>query len=164
MSLTRNRLVNARHITLVAVLLLPLIAPAAGMYKWVDKDGNVHFSDRPPEEEQVSVEELELDLDLDPEREAEGVTRLEDSQNSLDERRQTRTAAEERRARQRAEVEKKAAQRQAQCHLARSNLAVLREQRPVYTFNDKGERVYIEDQHRQARIDESQRAVTQYCN
>ncbi len=153
---------NARHLAILA-LLLPLVAPAAGMYKWVDKDGNVHFSDRPPEEEQASVEELELDLDLDPGREAEGATRLEDSQNRLDQRRQTRTAAEERRAKQLAEAEKKAAQRQAQCHLARSNLQVLQEQRPVFTFNEQGERVYVEDQQRQARIREFEDAVRQYC-
>ena len=33
-----------------AVVVLYLVAPSlsAQMYKWVDKDGNLHFSDRPP--------------------------------------------------------------------------------------------------------------------
>ncbi len=151
---------------LLLVLLMGLLPPASGAggaYKWVDKDGNVHFSDRPPEEAEESVEELELEADIDPARAAEGQARLDDSINSLEQRRSAQDAAAEQRQRQQTEAEREAARRQARCHLARSNLQVLREQRPVYSFDEKGERVFVEDQDRQARIERHEQEVREFC-
>ncbi len=39
-------------------LLLPCLASAAGIYSWKDKEGNVHFGDRPPVE--ARSEQLEV--------------------------------------------------------------------------------------------------------
>lgn len=39
--------------TIIAVLLISLDASSGKLYKWVDKDGKVHFSDKPPADQQA---------------------------------------------------------------------------------------------------------------
>lgn len=51
----------------------------------------------------------------------------------------------------------------AACNTARHNLSVLNEQRPVYTLDNKGNRVFVEDKDRGARIAEAQRSVAASC-
>ncbi len=41
------------------LLLLPLAA-SAGVYRWLDKDGKVHYSDKPPPPEVLKMEERKL--------------------------------------------------------------------------------------------------------
>jgi len=60
--------VTIRPLVFAAVLLLPLAAAAAGVYKWKDADGNMHYSDTPPPEDvsakaQGGVTEMQLNAD-----------------------------------------------------------------------------------------------------
>src|SRR5579859_2703606 len=59
---------SIRPLVLVAALLLPLAAAAAGVYKWKDAEGNMHYSDTPPPEDvsakaQGGVTEMQLGAD-----------------------------------------------------------------------------------------------------
>lgn len=51
----------------------------------------------------------------------------------------------------------------AECMNARSNLAVLKGQHPVYHVDDKGERKYLQDSERQSAIAAAQRRVDESC-
>lgn len=51
----------------------------------------------------------------------------------------------------------------AACNSARRNLSVLNEQRPVYSYDNKGNRVYIEDKDRPNNIAEAQRSIAASC-
>ncbi len=51
----------------------------------------------------------------------------------------------------------------AACNNARHNLGVLSEQRPVFSYDNKGNRVFVEDKDRAARIAEAQRSVAASC-
>ena len=51
----------------------------------------------------------------------------------------------------------------AACNSARHNLGVLNEQRPVFSYDNKGNRVFVEDKDRAARIAEAQRAIAASC-
>lgn len=51
----------------------------------------------------------------------------------------------------------------AACNTARHNLGVLNEQRPVYSYDDKGNRVYVEDKDRASKIAATQRTITDSC-
>jgi uncharacterized protein DUF4124 len=52
----------------------------------------------------------------------------------------------------------------AACNAARHNLGVLREQRPVYSYDKKGNRVFVEDQDRAATIAATERSIADNCN
>jgi len=54
--------------------------------------------------------------------------------------------------------------RLANCATARNNVNVLNEQRPVYSYDDKGNHKYVEDKDRAAAMAEAQRQVSQNCN
>jgi hypothetical protein len=51
----------------------------------------------------------------------------------------------------------------AACNAARHNLGVLSEQRPVYSYDNKGNRNYVEDKDRAGRIAETQRLISERC-
>ena len=54
-------------------------------------------------------------------------------------------------------------QRMANCQTARENVNVLNEQRPVYTYDDKGNHKYVEDKDRPAAIATARQQVTDNC-
>ncbi len=51
----------------------------------------------------------------------------------------------------------------AACNTARGNLGVLNEQRPVYSYDNKGNRVYVEDKNRAATIAQTQQQISANC-
>ncbi len=73
---------SGRFLTLLCLLTLPLLAHA-GVYKWVDANGQTHFGDRPPA--QAASSEVEVNAApsrTDPSAEArhQNVTRFLDEQ------------------------------------------------------------------------------------
>lgn len=54
-----------RTVLLVAGLLLPLVASPQEIYRWVDKDGVVHYADQPgaPNAERIDVTSFERETD-----------------------------------------------------------------------------------------------------
>jgi hypothetical protein len=51
----------------------------------------------------------------------------------------------------------------AACNSARHNLGVLNVQQPVFTYDNKGNRVYVEDKDRADRIADAQRTIAASC-
>ncbi len=51
----------------------------------------------------------------------------------------------------------------AACNTARHNLGVLNEQRPVFSYDNKGNRVFVDDKDRANAIAETQRSVAANC-
>lgn len=89
-------------------------------------------------------------------------TRLPTWQEAEQESRRKRIEAENRAQAQQAQ--KAAAHEKMQrCAAARRDLAALKEARPVYSLDDKGQRQYVEDKDRPAVLAEVQRAVASEC-
>jgi hypothetical protein len=157
----------------IAAYILPLlagslVATASEVYRWVDDEGNVHYSDTPPE----NVESEEVEIDVAP---AAG----DGSAERLLER------AEQSRARLAAEREAKVAETEAQkarqaadsqrCVYARQQMISLQQQLPVYRdetgkFRTKsrydvyeGEREYLDDRQRALEIIRVQKDIERYC-
>lgn len=64
-----------------------------------------------------------------------------------------------------AQNERIAAQnRMLRCNLARQQLGVLKEARPVYSYDNKGERIYVKDENRAAQVSSAERRVAEQCN
>lgn len=138
-------------------------ASAQEMYKWVDADGNVHYSDRPPETEQA-VEEIAVDASISASRRAEGQARLEASRTALNDRRRAQLSQSQEQAQLQAEAANRQAARDELCAQARRNLGVLTRQGPAYSVNDAGERVYVDDNQRDAEIARYRSVIAQACN
>jgi hypothetical protein len=152
------------------VLLLAggLLAADSEVYKWVDEEGNVHYSDTPPE----NVESEEVHIDVAPAA-GDGPTerllkRAEQSRARLAEEREERAAAME------AEKSQHAADSQ-RCTYARQQMISLQQELPVYrdeagkfrTLSQydvyEGRREYLDDRQRAAEILRVQQDIEQYC-
>lgn len=54
--------------------------------------------------------------------------------------------------------------RSVRCEKARHALGVLKTERPVFRYDNKGDRQYLEDSKRGAEINAAQRGVAENCN
>ncbi|MFH2135716.1 MAG: DUF4124 domain-containing protein [Pseudomonadota bacterium] len=145
-----------------ALLLLSFIplSAQAGLNKWVDENGKVHYSDSPP-----------IDAKVESVRNVAGkgqaAAPADYSSKSYSQR-----EAELKKARQeKKEASEKSAQEAAQkqarkrsCAAARENLRSLESGTRLVTFDDKGERRFIDDAERAQRLNSAREAVKSNCD
>ena len=55
-----SRLAGSRALLFIIMSLIAFSCPAK-IYKWVDKDGNTHFSDKPPKDKRLKASQQNLD-------------------------------------------------------------------------------------------------------
>ena len=141
-----------RRTTKVSVFLtcsLAIAAVHAEVYKWVDDQGKVHYSDAPPRG--TAAKKIELPVTTPQQRE-NAQQRLK---AFLDQRKaqeaihnQERSDKREAQAAKRWEKE----ERLGRCLAAQEQLDLLQLGRPVFDMDEKGQRVYLEDKDRPAEI------------
>ena len=143
---------------LTAVLLLAAL-PAAAIYKWVDEKGVTHFSETPPPDgrKATKVEPKVTPPSGPVAPPADWKKREQESRKSRLEREMSDDAA-------RARAHNEAAERANKCSRAKRDLEVLGSQRPVYSRNDRGEKVYVEDKDRPAEIAAARREIEAHCD
>jgi Domain of unknown function (DUF4124) len=134
-------------------------AAAAAMYKWVDEKGVTHYSESPPPDGKAS--RVELPPTAPSSAPAETVQTWKDRDIEFRRRR-----LEQEQAQDKADAAAKhaAAQREGRCLQARSRLDILQSERPVYHVNERGERVYLEDQERASAIEQWRKQADTYCD
>ncbi len=144
------------RISLLLALLLAIDA-FAGVYRWVDENGNVQFTDRPPPGAEESDELTIRSQGSAPE--SPPVDRKEARDRLLEqfqrEREQKKAAAEKERQ------EKK--QRQKRCNYAKQLLTDYLEHGALYERLPNQERRYLTNQERDAEIARARADVKQWC-
>ncbi len=167
----RNILVCTSVVLLVGCISLAISAIAtAEIYKWVDEDGVVHYSDNPPQD--AESETVQLRSTTPPAGSSEALKRQLEQSEKASERR-----AEKRRAASAAKKSKKAARgaQDSRCFMARVRLAVLQEQLPVYRDKQgqfrvhrdgdpySGKREYIDDATRASEVARAHQEIKSSC-
>ena len=146
--------------TLHAILLVLPVAVAAQTYKCKNADGKVSFQDRPCQGNssggQVVVKPTAPSADA-----AELAKMKADASASRDKSLEQHRLQQEVRDRNR-QID--AHNRAVNCERARQALGTLKSQRPVFRYDNNGERQYIEDSKRQAEISAAQQAVAEHCS
>ena len=119
-------------------------------YKWLDENGRVVYGDTPPAG--VKAERLNTTV---PPTDPNAVRDLATKDAELRKRQQQRIddAAKEEKARTDANLVRR------QCQQAVGRVKTLREDANVYTYNDKGERVYLEGAAREEAIAQNQKVM-----
>ena len=139
---------------LMLCVLLVTRAAAAEIYRWVDENGEVHFSDRPrPGASTVRVPKAPAPAPAEAGR-AERQRRLLEAWQA--ERIRKREA--------RSQAEAQARERRRNCAIARDNLRQYRSARAVYRLNAEGERVFMDDTERSRLIAQWQGEVARWCD
>ncbi len=137
---------------LLAALLLPLVSAAAQVYKWVDEQGQIHFSQTPPE--QIQAEVVELPRNPPPAKE-----RLEQLKKRAEE--PLKRAAEQKKKRQ--QEEERARELEAFCEQQRKELEGLLNAQRIYVTDAQGNRIRAPEEERQARIRKVRESLAEHC-
>ena len=137
--------------------MMAFAVAAQTMYKWVDESGRTHYTDTPPPDGKGQKIDVRAPPPSAPVAPAQTFQEKEQAQRSEKLQKDQATKAadlEEARAK---------ALKKGRCIEARRQLGVLAVQRPVYTINEKGEKVYMEDKDRQTQIDKWQAYADEFC-
>ena len=124
-------------LVLISVCLMPLSANA-GVYKWVDANGQTHFGDRPPVQaasSEVTVKAAPASVDAGARERHQRMTEFLEQQQEEREARQSANAKAEEKAEKQAEL----------CRKLRARLKFLASVSTFYNINDQGERVYVNE-------------------
>jgi hypothetical protein len=140
-------------VVLLALCLAAFAASAQTMYKWVDEKGTTHFSEDPPPDGKATKVEVKPV--------APGTQRSDEWRQRELESRQRRAEKEGVEAQSRGRDQ---AQRAQRCRYARRELDLLKNTNRVYSLNNKGERVYMEDQDRPVEIEKWTREADRNCD
>lgn len=128
----------------------------AGLYKWTDAQGKVHYSDQPPT------------LNAQPIRapaagQADATREATQSLNARDQAYQKRRKeTEEARAKADQEAEQARVQRE-NCAKARANLDTLQNKPRVFATNAAGQRIYMDEAARADALAGNQKIVADAC-
>lgn len=149
------------RLLLLLVLMPCALSPAlaAGVYKWVDEQGQVHFGERPPAKGRAQ----ELQLKVQPAAPAAVPNEAErrDSEQRL------LRAFEEEREQKKAQEQKSRedqAQRERNCALARDRLRRYRSAGSLYNLDQQGNRVTLAEGERAAAEQRAEQDVARWCD
>jgi len=129
---------------------------AGGVYKWVDKDGNVHFGDQPTDGHASQIAQPKTQVPSDPVYQ-ERLQRQKQYLNArAEEREQAKQKAEE------AKIQK--AERQAKCQKAKEQLAYLEAHARLYATLPNGEQKYLTAEEREAELAKMRQQIAEFCS
>jgi len=159
----------SRRIRVAVLAILPSLAlvPVAGaegtIYKWRDKEGNVHYTECPPppgcKVETVVAEPVPSEQQVRQAQERLDKLLAEQEQSAAG-REQERLQRE----RQQVAAMQVAIARKRACIAAQQNLYALLMNRPVYSINEKGEREFLDDAAHKAEIEHQRQLIQDNCH
>lgn len=149
-----------RFLLVLLLLTLPFAA-FAEMYRWVDGQGRVHYSDQPPPKGAKSSSTVAAPPPPSYSPSGEG-TQAKTWQEKDAEFRQRQSAQAEAQAKKEKE-EADAKQKKQNCEIARKQLQILESGQRVSDVNPQGEREYLDDAARKKAIEDARRTVDTWC-
>ena len=139
------------------VLILLIVAPVnAGIYKWTDSDGNIHFGDRPAEID--SATELKININKNTgftnssghQKEREYLLKtIEKDKKEAAENKKKKLAADKKRKKRCASY-----RRSYQSHIQSSR---------TYSMTPDGVKTYLTDEERLASKKRLSKGISKYC-
>jgi hypothetical protein len=133
---------------LISLALCISIAQAQQLYKWVDAEGNMQFSNQPPPQD-AEAETLELDV----------TAPLQSAEPAAEETSENDTQATD--GNEGGMTPEQL--RQNNCNVARRNQALFSSSEKLMIKHDDGKMYKITEEERQARLAEAQKHVDHYC-
>lgn len=139
------------------------VEAADGVYKWVEKDGTVHYSDMPPTKANATKLRTAATVTVPPvSGETEAGSRASNYVDQDIEFRKRRATSDEAAKKQQEKQQQADQQRQA-CADSRGRLVALQQGGRVYRTNEKGERVYFNEKAFADEIAKEKKFQDQHC-
>lgn len=148
------------HLVIIALALTSLNAHA-GLNKWVDANGVVHYSDTVPPgitksetvRSMAGKGQANAPATVSPKSVAEREAELKKAKQEKEDASQKKSQKDE-----------EAATKKNNCEAARENARALEEGGRIVTYDANGERSYLDDNARAQRLEEARKAVSANCN
>ena len=143
------------------IFLLILVAPVAanaGVYKWVDENGKVHYGDQP----KASQPTVEMNVDettTEPSFSEDVLSREEKRERLLQSMEEDRLEKQEKRDKQKAENEKN----RQKCNRYRDRMRHYQRANALYKLDKDGNRVYMSDSERASATKSLNAKINKYC-
>jgi len=144
---------------LMMFLLCACMAAAAAdqVYRWVDKDGHVHYSQTPPADTTVHAQSEDVSA---PPPDPTGIQNAHNLVQQMQVRNQQAQAAQ-----QQAQVQtQRQAQQQQRCNQLQAELQIMQQVNRVVTVDAKGSRTYLSDAQHAQREQQLQNEINTECN
>ena len=146
-----------RYSRVLLLFLVPCITHA-GVYKWVDDEGKVHYGDRPTE---PSVE-----MNIDHSAPVSSYGSSNDSMSREEKRERLLQSMEEDRLEKKEQREKQQAlkqQNRKKCNRYRDKMRQYERASAIYRLDKDGNRVYMSDANRAGATKDLQKKIKKYC-
>lgn len=139
--------------TLFLLMTLPV---SAGVFKWTDEQGNVHYGDQPISQDGTT--ELKINTNADT-----GITNS--SGNDKERARMTQELQDDREAREKKRADRRVEKKKRQKVCAQLKKRLLQHQRAssVYKRDAKGERVYYTPKERDEKVKNINKGIAKNC-
>ncbi len=147
---------NARIALACGLALFSALAAADQVYKWVDKDGHVHFSQTPPPSTNVQAQTVDVNP---PPPDPTSLRNYQDLQKQQDDKaKKDQAAADKNKPDPKAEAEKK-----ERCDDLRSRLITLQNSGRAATVDAQGNMNYLDDAARAQQEQEIESEIKSDC-
>ncbi len=144
-------------VTLMA--LFSTVAAAQTLYRWLDADGNVQYSDQPPPADAKDARTLNRGLPISDENDGDDSKSYVEQEVEFQERSKKR-AEEELKERKEAET---AALWKSNCDSARSELQALNSGGRKRQYNEQGELVFMTSEQVEREKKEASEEIQKWC-
>lgn len=142
--------------TCALILLILTLNVHAGVYKWTDAHGRVHYSDTPPPRQEAQR------VPTDRTNELEAAAARRSLADKLSESELRRRKAQDEEDKRKAEEEKQRAKTEY-CARVREQLTLLQQNVRISWVDLQGRRYFMGDAERSAAIQEAQRRAEEFC-
>ena len=146
-------------LALLTVGLCTAPAVHAQVYKWIDKDGKVQYSDQPPAPGAAKSAPQKLIGSAPADSAAPAAKPLKEQVKDSDKKRAEATEKQNKDE----ENAKRATQNQARCDEARGYLRTLQAGGRISKTDANGERNFLEDNQLQSEISKTQQVISESC-
>lgn len=151
-----NKLSSCRSVVTLLLSLSFAGQVAAGIYRWTDEHGNVHFGDKPKD----SSSAIELKIDTSKKT---GVTNSSGNKSEREYLLKKIEEEEQEKAEARSKYLAKKKERRAKCNALKSEYQTHIQSNRSYRMSPDGERTYLSDAERTSRNKQLKKTISKYC-
>lgn len=144
----------------VVIIISSSFITSADVYKWTDKDGKIHYSDKPRDEksQQIKMKKEPTATEiLQAKEKASSLIKSTQLKIEQDQEEQQKLKYSKQQAEQKINTLKK------ECEQAKTAARVLGQRRVSYTQDKQGEKHYLSDEEKIQKISELKGLIKEFC-
>lgn len=149
-----------KHGIIFFTLVICSLSAHAGMHKWVAADGTVHYSDTIPPNIDKAQTVQSTSGKGQTSTSGFAVKSVAEREADLKKANKEKEAADNKKSQENAQAELK----KQNCDALRDNLRTLQESTRIVAYDEKGEKIYLDDAAREQRLIDARNELSSNCN